>query len=158
MFKRIHVYDVDGILLDSSHRHNYFPDGSLDFANYFANCTPEILARDKVLPLAKQYRADCINPHIYTVICSVRSHELIHINSLDNKIGLPDLLLLCGEKRPPCTPGHLLKLRRLQRLFNLRQFAKLPKYFWEDSAQNIEATKHLFTKTFLITDNRVRQT
>lgn len=157
MYKRMHVYDIDGVLLDSNHRHNYLPDGSLDFHDYFRNSIPEVMAKDIVLPLAKQYRADCQNPEIFTVICSVRSHEAKHVNSIADKLGLPDMLLLVGERRPPCTAGHLLKLRRLQRLFNLREFQNLPRYFWEDSQRNIEATKHLFTKCFLLTDNRVNQ-
>jgi len=158
MFKRIHVYDVDGVLLDSNHRHNYLSNGALDFADYFARSIPAELAKDIVLPLASQYRKDCQNPEIYTVICSVRSAEQKHVNSILEKIGKPNLMLLVGETNASnMTPGHLLKLRRLSRLFNLRQFANLPRYLWEDSKKNIDTVQHLFTRTFLLTANRVRQ-
>lgn len=156
MYKRIHCYDVDGVLLDSLHRHKFFEDGSLDTIHYFANTIPEVLKKDTVLPLAKQYISDCKNPEIYVILCSVRSMNNFHIYSIAEKIGLPDKLLLVGEYYPPLKSSDVLKLPELRRLFNLRQFKGLPRFLWEDSQKNINTLKHLFTKCFLVPSNFYR--
>jgi hypothetical protein len=157
MIKEIHVYDVDGVLLDSVHRHKFNEDGTLDFFHYFKNSTPEKLEQDKILPMVTRYIASCVNPNVYAVICSVRSNEPKHINSIIRKLGKPDLMLLVGETKPPCTPGDKLKRKKLGPLFNLKQFQNVPRYLWEDSQKNIDTLKDLFTKTFLVTGHRINQ-
>ena len=44
----LYIYDLDGTVIDSSHR---LGDGSLD--DWFANNTPDKIARDRLLPLAQ---------------------------------------------------------------------------------------------------------
>ena len=45
------VFDLDGVLLDASHRIKLHADGSLDLDHYRANTTAEQVAQDKLLPL-----------------------------------------------------------------------------------------------------------
>jgi hypothetical protein len=47
------VFDLDMTLIDSSHRHASNPDGSIDLAHWFQNATPEKIAKDTLLPLAR---------------------------------------------------------------------------------------------------------
>jgi len=54
--KNITIFDLDGTVLDSSHRQATKPDGTLDLAKWFENATPEKIFQDKVLPLAQQMR------------------------------------------------------------------------------------------------------
>ena len=68
--KRIHVYDLDGTLLDSSHRYRSNPDGTIDFDYWIAN--QSLCDFDKPLPLAQQYIADLANPETYVIICTMR--------------------------------------------------------------------------------------
>ena len=150
MFRKMHVYDVDGVLLNSAHRHKFNISGELNVEHYFNNLTPEMLKKDSVLPLAKQYIKDCINPEIYCVICSVRSMNHDQLFSIAEKIGLPDKLMLVGEHEPPLAPSQFLKRAALVRLFNLKQFRNIPRFFWDDSEKNLEATKDLFTNSFLV--------
>jgi hypothetical protein len=157
MFKKIHVYDVDGVLLDSRHRHKYI-NGVLDIPHYFANCTPENLAKDTVLPYARQYQADCINPEIFTVICSVRAMEEKHIAEIVGRLGAPDKLLLVGETAPD-KKGKLqspsfLKRRELQRVFNLLRLQNLPRTLFEDNANTIRSLSDMFTSTIFIQSNQ----
>jgi hypothetical protein len=160
VIKRIHVYDVDGVLLDSAHRHRFI-GGELDVDHYFRNCIPELLARDAVLPLAKQYISDCNNSEIYTILCSVRSPEPKHINSITEKIGKPNLMLLVGEAQPDklgnLKPSDQLKFNRLLCLFNLRQFNRLPRFFWEDSKRNLKTCAKLFTRSFHVVSRGIRK-
>lgn len=65
------VFDLDMTLIDSSHRHASKPDGSIDLAHWFENATPERIAQDTLLPLAR------IVPTFYerghkVVLCTAR--------------------------------------------------------------------------------------
>lgn len=148
MFKKIHVYDLDGVLVDTSHRYRNKPDGSIDLDYWFANRTAEKIAQDKLLPLASQYQNDCTNPHIYTVICTARAHHALDIDFIVNILGTPDKLIM----RPVGNMGRddFLKFNQLRALFNLRQFKNLRRELWEDNQQNIATLSQLFSKTFYV--------
>jgi hypothetical protein len=51
-----YIFDLDGTVIDSSHRKATLPDGSLDLAGWIANSTPEKIRRDSLLPLAEVMR------------------------------------------------------------------------------------------------------
>lgn len=69
--KLIWVWDLDGTAIDSSHRKSVKPDGTLDLENWIANNTPENIAKDKLLPLAKAMRK-CFSDGHTVVICTAR--------------------------------------------------------------------------------------
>jgi len=146
MYKRIHTYDLDGVLVDTSHRYRNKPDGSIDLQYWFDNRTEEQIAKDKILPLAKQYMADCLNPETYVMICTSRAYHVLDIQFIVGHLGAPDKLIM----RPVGNMENdaILKRRQLQRLFNLRQFAKLPRRFWDDNPRNLNACRDLFTQVF----------
>lgn len=50
------IFDLDGTIIDSSHRRATLPDGSLDLAGWIANSTPEKIRNDSLLPLADVMR------------------------------------------------------------------------------------------------------
>lgn len=144
MFKRIHTYDLDGVLVDTSHRYRNKADGTIDLDYWFAK--RHLIDNDTLLPLAKQYLADCLNPEIYVIICTSRSHYIDDINFITTRLGAPNKLIM----RPM---GNMegdakLKRRQLQRIFNLRQFKNLPRRFWDDNKKNLEACRHLFDEVF----------
>ena len=56
MIKNISIFDLDGTIIDSSHRQMVKSDGTLDLAKWFENATAEKIFADKVLPLATQVR------------------------------------------------------------------------------------------------------
>ena len=146
MFKRIHVYDLDGVLVDTSHRYRNRPDGSIDLNYWLANRTEKKIAKDKLLPLAKQYIADNANPEIYTVICTARQYHPLDIAFIFSHLGAPDKLIM----RPVgnMEPDAQLKFKQLRTLFNLRQFQKLPRKFWDDNPRNLIACNSLFDDSF----------
>jgi len=148
LFKRINVYDLDGVLVDTSHRYRNKPDGTIDLDYWLANRTAENIAKDKILPLAQQYFDDCIDPFTYCIICTSRMSHVLDIEFIIDRLGAPDKLLM----RPAgdMTPDGILKRRQLQRLFNLKQFQWLPRTLWEDNPLNIDALRTLFTHCFFI--------
>jgi len=154
MLKRIHVYDLDGVLVDSSHRVRYHADGSQDMDFWMDSFTPENVKLDKTLPHSWQYVQDILNPFIYVVLCSVRHSAPINIKQVREHIGTPNKMLLIGEHKPPFKPAHVLKRRQLQRIFNLRQFHGLPRTLWEDNPRTIDALDDLFTHTIYVQSNQ----
>ena len=50
------IFDLDGTTIDSSHRQNTLPDGSLNLDAWVRNNTPEKIAADTLLPLAASWK------------------------------------------------------------------------------------------------------
>lgn len=65
------IFDLDGTVVDTSHRYRNGPDGHIDLEFWFANSTPEMIAKDKLLPLAVSWRALYKIGH-KIVVCTAR--------------------------------------------------------------------------------------
>jgi len=150
MIKQINVFDLDGVLVDSSHRYRNKPNGSIDIDYWIANHTPKMIALDKVLPTHWRYVDSILNPQIYVIICTVRTPHQMDIDYINNKLGAPDKILMLGQKCKPFTKDYILKRRALQRVFNLRQFQNLPRMLWEDNQLNIDALQDLFSRCIYV--------
>ena len=146
MFKAIHVYDLDGVLVDTSHRYRNKPDGAIDLDYWMAH--RHKVDCDTLLPHAEKFAADCANPNIYVILCTARMYHPRDVSFILSRLGRPNKLIMrpIGNN----TPDAKLKRRELSRLFNLRQFAHLPRYLWEDNKRNIAALFGLFTRSFYV--------
>ena len=67
------VYDLDGTLIDSSHRYRNKPCGSIDLEYWFANATPENIAKDKLKPLVNKFRRHAMESSADVIICTART-------------------------------------------------------------------------------------
>jgi len=150
MIRQIHVFDLDGVLVDSSHRCRFNSDGSLDARYWHENYTPEKIALDRLLPTSRKYISSLVNDSIFTIICTTRYGCAADHIYIDDKLGHPDKILFVGESKPPYKPAHELKRRQLQRILNLKQFQNIPCTLWEDNLKNIEALRDLFTHCIYI--------
>lgn len=148
MLQRIHVYDLDGVLVDTSHRYRNKPNGAIDLAYWFKNRTEKNMRKDKMLPLAKQYIADCLSEEIYTILCTARSYHPLDIAFIYSYLGAPDKLFMrpVGDERN----DDIIKFAQLNGFFNLRQFRNVPKKLWEDNAKNIETLQPIFNNCFFV--------
>lgn len=146
MFQEIRVYDVDGVLVDSSHRYRNLPDGSIDLTYWKDNAHK--VNEDTLLPHVAQYRADCKSSEIYVIVCTARELHPRDLAFITGTLGKPNKIIMrpIGDN----TPDAILKTRALSRLFNLRQFAKLPRFLFEDNPRNIAALSKLFTRAYYI--------
>ena len=52
----LYIFDLDHTTIDSSHRSHTLADGSLNLDAWRENSTPEMIARDSLLPLGEQWR------------------------------------------------------------------------------------------------------
>jgi len=51
--KKFMIFDLDGTLIDSSHRYSSLPNGDIDLPAWIRDNTPENVAKDKLLPLGQ---------------------------------------------------------------------------------------------------------
>ena len=68
------IFDLDGTVIDTSHRYRNGPDGHIDLQYWFDNSTPEQIAKDTLLPLAKAWRRYFDEGHTI-VVCTARTFD-----------------------------------------------------------------------------------
>lgn len=82
-FPTVVIFDLDGTVIDSSHRHLSKPDGSVDLVHWRENCTAEKIFADRLLPLAKSMRRiHAAGNHV--VVCTARvmsQHDLDYLSN-----------------------------------------------------------------------------
>lgn len=65
------IFDLDGTVVDTSHRYRNKPCGNIDLDFWFANSTPEMIAKDALLPLAATWKA-LYNIGHKIIVCTAR--------------------------------------------------------------------------------------
>jgi len=131
MVKNISIFDMDGTIIDSSHRQATKPDGTLNLAAWIENATPEKISKDIVLPLAQQIRKRQ-KAGDYVLICTARQMSFADFEFLQDNGICPDKII----SRPlgNMEADGSLKAKQLSKLFNLKQFAKASKIMFDDAA------------------------
>ncbi len=74
------IFDLDGTVIDTSHRYRDLPCGKIDLDFWFANSTPEMIAQDRLLPLAASMRLMYAAGHT-VIICTAR--DFSPLNGVD---------------------------------------------------------------------------
>lgn len=133
MIKHIAIYDMDGTIVDSSHRYRTVTDSQgivrIDLQYWRDN---EYRAMDDtLLPLAEQYRRDLQCEYTYVIIATARVMNTPDWQFVDTILGKPDYMISrqAGDTRS----GGLLKVLGLQKFFNLKNFKNADAVFYEDN-------------------------
>lgn len=136
---RIAIYDMDGTIVDSTHRYRTIIDHNgierIDLQYWRDN---EYRAMDDtLLPLAKQYQRDIIDPDCYTIIATARIIRAPDIQFIQNILGMPKYIISrMGDS--DTRSGKVLKILGLQKFFNLRQFKPENAVFYEDNMEYLK--------------------
>jgi hypothetical protein len=130
MIKQVTIFDLDGTVIDSSHRQATLPNGNLDLANWIANSTPEKIFKDKVLPLAQEIRRRNKKGD-YTIICTARNLSYADFEFLMENGLLADKVI----SRPQGNNENDAKLKRkqLNSFLSLKQFKQAHKIMFDDN-------------------------
>lgn len=135
MIKNISIFDLDGTCVDSSHRQATLADGTLNLAAWFANATPEKIAQDKLLPLAKEIskRKDKGD---YVIICTARNMSSADYEFLkkNNMVAHKIISRPVGNMEADGS----LKAKQLSSFLSLRQFKRASKVMFDD-AQSVRS-------------------
>tara|TARA_X000001036_G_scaffold236348_1_gene220505 strand:+ start:2336 stop:2857 length:522 start_codon:yes stop_codon:yes gene_type:complete len=137
---RIRIYDLDGTVIDSSHRATHNEQGQIDLNGWKEKSTKDYIFQDTLLPLYTQLVADYKNGDM-VILCTARElgkwdYEFIHFHNIfyDKIISRPK-----GNQ----TADHLLKKAQCRYLFNLPQYKEYEKWFFDDNEANLMALADL---------------
>jgi len=126
MKKLLNIFDLDGTVIDSSHRREYNDDGTLNL-NAWRACSRETIMRDSLLPLASVMR-ELIATNKMVAICTSRVLNETDWEYLEMHQILPRIII--SRIEGDTTPDAEFKTRELKWSFNaltLRQ-----SQMWED--------------------------
>lgn len=136
--KRVAIYDMDGTIVDSSHRYRTITDenGTRIDLDYWRENEYRAMA-DGLLPLAEQYRADLADPECYVIIATARVMNAPDWQFVRDILGEPDYFI----SRPADSniSGKTLKINGLAKFFNLNNFKNAEFVFYEDNIQYLKA-------------------
>lgn len=136
--KRVAIYDMDGTIVDSSHRYRTIVDENgerIDLDYWREN---EYRAMDDgLLPLADQYRADLADPECYVIIATARVMNGPDWQFVKEVLGEPDYLI--SRPKDSTISGKTLKINGLAKFFNLNNFKDADFVFYEDNIQYLKA-------------------
>lgn len=150
MIKEIHIYDMDGTIVDSSHRFRVGSNGKIDLQYWLDNCTPEKIEKDTLLPLANQYKKQLADPSVYVIIATARVLEAADWNYIKNVLGMPNKVV-SRNGRSDTRKGADMKIAGLRFLKNLKQFRNATKHFYEDNKDYLyPVAKYLNAKAHFI--------
>jgi hydroxymethylpyrimidine pyrophosphatase-like HAD family hydrolase len=131
--KRVQIYDMDGTIVDSTHRYRTISENGIekiDLEYWRAN---EYRAMDdSLLPLADQYKADLADPECYVIIATARVLNEPDIKFINEILGKPDYII--SRKPDSSISGGVLKVNGLRKFFNLKNFKNAAFVFYEDNA------------------------
>ncbi len=135
MIKNISIFDLDGTCVDSSHRQATLADGTLNLAAWFANATPEKIAQDKLLPLAKEI-SNRKDKGDYVIICTARNMSSADYEFLkkNNMVAHKIISRPVGNMEADGS----LKAKQLSSFLSLRQFKRASKVMFDD-AQSVRS-------------------
>jgi phosphoglycolate phosphatase-like HAD superfamily hydrolase len=131
MIKNITIFDLDGTIIDSSHRQATLADGTLNLAKWIENSTAEKIFADKVLPLATQVRRRQ-KAGDYVMVCTARLMSDADFEFLQDVGICPNKIISRPDGNN--TPDGELKAKQLKSFLSLKQFAKANKVMFDDAA------------------------
>ena len=136
--RRVAIYDMDGTIVDSSHRYRTIVDEKgerIDLDHWRAN---EYRAMDdKLLPMADQYKADLVDPECYVIIATAREMNGPDWQFVREVLGEPDYFI--SRPKGSNISGKQLKINGLAKFFNLLNFRNADVVFYEDNIQYLKA-------------------
>ena len=141
MIKEIKIYDMDGTIVDSTHRYKTLECGTkIDLQFWRDN---EYLAyNDSLLPLAEQYKLDIQNPECYVIIATARIIRDEDMRFIKDKLGMPNHII--SRKENDSRSGGLLKVLGLKKFFNLKNFKSAKAVFFEDNVNYLKTVCDYF--------------
>ena len=128
------IYDLDGTVIDSSHRATHDEQGNIDLDNWKAKSTKDFIFQDSLMPLYSQLQKDYKNGNM-VILCTARELskwdlEFIHFYNIyyDRIISRP-----VGNREK----DYKLKKNQLRYLFTLPQYKDKEKIFYDDNSNNL---------------------
>lgn len=133
MYKRVHIYDMDGTIVCSMHRYRTQENNgqtAIDLQYWLDN--EHRAMEDSLLPLAQQYKEDLANPETFVIIATARVLNTPDLQFIREILGEPNAIV-SREGRKDTRKGAEMKIAGLFRIFNHHDLWIAEKHFWEDN-------------------------
>jgi hydroxymethylpyrimidine pyrophosphatase-like HAD family hydrolase len=137
---KIYIFDLDGTIIDSSHRATHDEEGNIDLKGWKEKSTKDYIFQDSLLPLYAKLQEVYKNGDM-VILCTARElgkwdYEYINMHNIyyDRIISRPK-----GNQ----TKDHILKKNQCRYLFTLPQYKDIEKWFFDDNWSNLEALADL---------------
>lgn len=137
--QRVAIYDMDGTIVDSSHRYRTIIDqnGERIDLDYWRDNEYRAMG-DSLLPMAEQYFIDLADINCFTIIATARVMHKPDWDFVAEKLGMPDYFI--SRQDGDSQSGKTLKINGLAKFFNLAWFKNAPDIvFYEDNVQYLKA-------------------
>ena len=135
---RVAIYDMDGTIVDSSHRYKTITDENgtrIDLDHWREN---EYRAMDDgLLPMFEQYRQDLKDENCYVIIATARVMNGPDWQFVNEILGMPDYFI--SRRDGDSQSGKTLKINGLAKFFNLVTFKNAEFVFYEDNISYLKA-------------------
>ena len=142
MIRNIVIFDLDQTVIDSSHRNPNNSDGTINLEKYFKLRNRKNIFRDKLLPLAKIFK-QLKNNDNYIIVATARNIDHNDVDFLKANGLNADMILSRKWIVENAVPDAELKARKLNSLFNLKQFKNKPKFMFDDAPKVISKMREL---------------
>ena len=130
---RVSIFDMDGVLVDSSHRYKTLtkPDGTIaiDLDHWREN--EHLAMQDKPGPMFDQYRRELADKNTFVIIATARQLNGPDWQYIREILGEPDFII--WRKHGDEQSGKTLKANGLAKFFNLISFKGSEFVFYEDN-------------------------
>tara|TARA_E500000178_G_scaffold325949_1_gene353737 strand:- start:1312 stop:1779 length:468 start_codon:yes stop_codon:yes gene_type:complete len=130
MIKQVTIFDLDGTVIDSSHRQVTDSNGNLNLAKWFENNTPEKIFQDKILPLAQEIRRRHKKGD-YIIINTARNLSYADYEFMMENGILADKII--GRPQGNMENDAKLKRKQLNSFLSLKQFKQANKIMFDDN-------------------------
>lgn len=136
--KRVAIYDMDGTIVDSSHRYRTITDenGERIDLDYWRENEYRAM-QDGLLPMFEQYQKDLNDPECYTIIATARVMNAPDWQFVNEILGMPDYFI--SRNPGDSQSGKTLKINGLAKFFNLLNFKNADFVFYEDNISYLKA-------------------
>lgn len=135
---RVAIYDMDGTIVDSSHRYRTITDSEgtrIDLDHWRDN--QKLAMLDSTLPLFNQYRLDLQDESCYVIIATARVMNEPDWQFVNEILGKPDYFI--SRREGDSQSGKTLKINGLAKFFNLINFKNADYVFYEDNISYLKA-------------------
>lgn len=129
----IPVFDLDGVIIDATHRQILKADGSLDLDQYRANSTPILIDQDKALPFAISANT-LTSAKIPFFVCTARVMCRSSIKWL-SKRGIMPHMIFSRDGENDNRRDHILKRDHLTANFSKKQLER--SFLIDDNESNL---------------------
>lgn len=136
--KKIAIFDMDGVLVDSSWRYRVSKEDNTKIDLQFWRDNERGAYFDELLPMAKEYQEMLNNPEYFVIIATARTMNTASWAFIDNKLGKPNAIIY--RKDNDNRGGADMKIAGLKKILSLKQFKNIKDItMFEDNAKYLKA-------------------